>query len=152
MAGLVRKYKKQFKVTKKGSELLHEENAGKLYHLLFMTYFRKFNLGFYDRLPDLDELQGSIIYSIYHVGRLAKKNVRIEKISRSLVLPAVLGELELFSTDYLSPEKIICYRVIEPLEYAGLIECTREKKHWFQEIVSLKTASLYKKLIRFELK
>ena len=68
---LIRKCKNKFLVTKKGQKLLALENAGKLYHLLFITYMRKFNIGFHDRLPDLDDLQFTMAYTIYHLGRLA---------------------------------------------------------------------------------
>jgi hypothetical protein len=152
MAGLIRKHKKQFRVTKKGKELLPEQNAGKLYHLLFMTYFRKYNIGFHDRLPELEGLQGTMIFPIYQIGQLAKKDTDINKISRKLVLPKVLDELQLFCTSYLKPETIIRFRVIEPLEYTGLLCCDRRKLKLFKEIVSLKIAPLYGKFIRFEWK
>jgi len=150
-AGLIRKFKNKFTVAKKAMELLKPENSSKLYHLLFLTYFRKFNIGFYDRLPDLDGLQHTIGYTIYHLNRLGKNEVSFDSIYRKIILPAVLKELQALETDYLKPSWIIKHRAIEPLEYAGLLNCRREKIKLFPEIVSLKISPLYEKFVRFEM-
>ncbi len=151
LAGLIRKQKNKFLVTKKGQELLALENAGKLYHLLFLTYTRKFNIGFHDRLPDLDELQFTIAYTLYHLNRLAKDEVDFDKIYRKIVLPSILKEFDRNSTEFMRTSWIIRYRIIEPLEFAGLLDCTREKVKFLTEIVSLKTSKFLRKFIRFQL-
>jgi hypothetical protein len=150
-AGLVRKNKNKFAVTKKAVELLRPENSGRLYHLLFITYFRKFNIGFYDRLPDLNGLQHTIGYTIYHLNRLAKNEVSFDGVYRKIILPAVLKELEACETEYIKTNWIIKHRVIEPLEYAGLLNCKREKVKLLPEIVSLKISPLYEKFVQFEM-
>jgi len=151
LAGLICKYKNKFVVTKSGLELLKPENSGKLYHLLFLTYFRKFNIGFYDRLPDLDGLQHTIGYTFYHLSHLAKKQTSFDDICCKITLPAVLKELEAIETEYLKPSWIIKHRVIEPLEYAGLLNCRREKIVLFPEITSLEISSLFEKFLDFKL-
>jgi len=150
-AGLIRKFKNKYTVTKNGVELLKPENSGKLYHLLFLTYFRKFNIGFYDRLPDLEGLQHTIGYTIYHLNRLAKNEVSFDSIYSKIVLPAVFKELQAIETDYLKSSWIIKHRIIEPLEYAGFLECKREKVKFLPEIVALKTSSMYEKFIQFKI-
>ncbi len=151
LAGLVRKFRNKFVVTKKAEELLKPENSGGLYHLLFFTYFREFNIGFYDRLPDLYGLQHTIDYTIYQLNRLAKNQVIFDKIYHNLILPAVLTELQAIETEYIKSGWIIKRRTIEPLEYAGLLECTREKLDFLPEISSLKISPLFEKFLHFKL-
>jgi hypothetical protein len=150
-AGLIRKYKNKFIVTKRGAELLKSENSGKLYHLLFLTYLRKFNIGFYDRLPDIDGIQHTIGYTIYHLNRLAKNKASFDNIYCKIILPAVFKELQAVETDYLKSSWIVKHRVIEPLEYAGLLDCHREKIKLFPEVISLKISPLFRNFVSFRL-
>ena len=91
------------------------------------------------------------IYDTYHLNRLAKNEVSFDSIYCKIVLPAVLKEIQALETDYLKPSWIIKHRAIEPLEYAGLLDCRREKIKLSPEIVLLKSSPLYEKFIRFEM-
>ena len=68
--GLIHKRKNKFLVVKKYQSLAAEEKAGELYHLLFTGYFTKFNIGYFDRLFELDCIQQTIAYSIFRLGEI----------------------------------------------------------------------------------
>ena len=48
-AGLIFQTKNRFLFSEEFQQLLSEERAGELYHLLFISFFRNFNLGYLDR-------------------------------------------------------------------------------------------------------
>jgi hypothetical protein len=73
LAGLIRKLKGRFVVTKKGKKLLQDEGgAGELFAVLFETQFRKMNLAYLDRHPAGPEFQHTIGYSLFHLGEAAR--------------------------------------------------------------------------------
>lgn len=150
LAGLIRRRKNKFLVTPTGVELLKPENAGTLYHLLFMTFFTRFNIGFYDRLPELDSIQKTIAFSLYQAGKLSSSILQYDALFSKYVLPQVLEEIRRTVIPYIQPRWVIARRVIEPMEYAGLVQCSRVKNDYLTEIVTMQTTTLYQKFIRFE--
>ncbi len=70
-AELIFQSKNRFLFSEDKQHLLSEERAGELYHLLFISFFRKFNLGYLDRLLDLEYNQHTLAYSIYMLGAIA---------------------------------------------------------------------------------
>src|SRR5206468_11360721 len=69
-AGLLRFAKRAFHITKRGGELLSEESAGRLYALLFRTFFAHMNHAALDGLPDYQGVQQCIGYSIFQFGKI----------------------------------------------------------------------------------
>lgn len=151
LAGLVKKNRNKFLVTKRALLLMAPENAGDLYNLLFLTYMRKFKIGFFGRLPEIDGLQSTMAYTIYHLWNIADNEIRLDESYRKLILPAVMEEVDYIAKGLIHPSFIIRQRVIEPLEYAGLLDCKREKVKLFPEIVSVRVSQLFKRYISFEM-
>ena len=101
LAGLVRKIKGSFRITKRGEHLTRESAAGELYATLFQAFFRKFNLAYLDYLPECLGVQQTIAYSLFMVGRHATNWVSPQHLARKLFLPAVSAEIPLrpYGTD-----------------------------------------------------
>jgi hypothetical protein len=65
MAGLIRKYRGKFVLTRKCRELLATQAIGQLYFELFKTYTTKFNWGYRDAYPEAQIIQQSCCYTLY---------------------------------------------------------------------------------------
>jgi hypothetical protein len=113
LAGLIRRRKNKFLVTPTGVELLKPENAGTLYHLVFITFFTRFNIGFYDRLPELDSIQKTIAFSLYQAGKLSSSILQYDAFFSKYVLPQALEEIRRTVIPYIQPRWVIARRVIE---------------------------------------
>ena len=127
LGGLVRKYKGSFRITKKGERLTQEGAAGELYATLFHAFFRKFNLGYLDRLPECPGVQQTIAYTLFMVGRHATNWVSPQKLAGKLFLPAVSAQIPLSPYDIDDEALISETRILRPLVRLGLIECQHSK-------------------------
>jgi hypothetical protein len=65
MAGLLRKYKKRFHLTKDGKAVAENGMDGKSFIKIFKTYTRKFNWAYNDRCPDLPIVQQAFLFTLY---------------------------------------------------------------------------------------
>lgn len=142
-AGLIHRRKNKFLVVKKHQNLLLEEKAGELYHLLFNGYFKKFNLGYVDRLPEADCIQQTISYSFYRLGEIAKKYINIKNLENKIFLPAVKDEVGAAISNYSEFEWIITSRILRPLKDLGLLECKYIHKKWSNEIDEIRKTQIF---------
>ncbi len=150
-AGLVHRRKDKFLVTQKHQKLLSDENAGKLYHLLFVTYFRKFNLAYQGRLPELQGVQQTIAYSFIRLMEICRDYQSIEGLQNEILLPAVLDEVEDELSGMIFVEWVIVARIIQPLEKFGLLECLHYKEQkGLGEIAKARKTKLFDKFIKME--
>lgn len=150
-ASFVRKLKNKFLVTQLGQEMLQPENTGRLFRQLFTTYFIKHNIAFYSPIqPDFSFVQRTIAFSLYRLGKSKDYEGSIRAMAKRLVLPGVYDDIcKRIHKSWLKPEWIIEIKVIDPLEWAGLITCRREKVKYLYEIKEIKTTDLYHKFVRF---
>ena len=65
LAGLIRKYRSRFVLTKKCSRMLADHGMEGLYPLLLTAYVRKFNWAYRDGYPELGFIQQSFLFSLY---------------------------------------------------------------------------------------
>jgi len=65
IAGLIKKQKGVFTLTKKGIKLQSENAAGELFHTLFKTFVGKFNWGYSDGYPECRIIQMSALFQLY---------------------------------------------------------------------------------------
>lgn len=147
-ANLIKLRNRSFTVTSKGIDLLERECAGKLYHSLFLAYFREFSMDSFGRSRHIDSLQATAAFSIYQISCLANKETEFKSISREIIMPAMLTQLEQLPQDFVSVNSMIYRSIIEPLEFAGLLEC-KVGAESCSESASLKTNSLFRKYISF---
>lgn len=152
IAGLIRRRKGRFLITKKGSTLLGEAKAGVLYTTLFRAYFTEFNLGYSDRIEEYPEVQQTIRYSLYVLGKAAHKWRSPEELAPIVFLPAVAQGFHDRSYND-TAELLLQIRLVRPLERFGLLECEREKGAHitFAFIKSIRTTPLYDRFLQFTL-
>ena len=152
LAGLHRRVKGVFRITRKGKELLADDKMGSLCALLFKTHFRKFNLAYLDRAPELPVFQQAITYSLYMVPRLLTEWHTAEDVAPLLVLGGVAKATQevTFGRDVLP--WIVKARLLRPLEAFGLLE-SRERKtpRHIYGIAQFRKTSLFDRFLRFDL-
>ena len=151
-ARLIARRKGMIVATKKGRDLAVPERAGRLLALLFETTFRKYNLAYGDRLPDVAVFQHTIAYPIAVLARLDGGWIDFEELKPRLLLPAVVEALP--SSPYIDYEKrLICARLIYRLEAMGLLECRRDVKPGgvTNVVRALRKTPAYDELIGIEL-
>lgn len=86
LAGLIRKYRRRFQITKKGEALLDEGRAAELYTLLFRTFFRTLNLDYIDGAPEEPNLQRMVPLILRRIAHVADEWRTPEGLA-DLVLP-----------------------------------------------------------------
>lgn len=69
LAGLVRKYRGRFVLTKKAKQHLAESGPSGAWPLLFRTYAREFHWGYGDRYPELHIIQYAFAFTLYLLDR-----------------------------------------------------------------------------------
>jgi len=65
LAGLVRKYRGKFVLTRKCRDMLAKQNNGWLYFELFRAYTTKFNWAYRDGYPEAEIVQNSFLYTLF---------------------------------------------------------------------------------------
>ena len=65
IAGLIRKYRSRFVLTKKCSRILADHSMEGIYPLLLTAYVRKFNWAYRDRYPEFGFIQQSFLFTLY---------------------------------------------------------------------------------------
>jgi len=120
---LLRKYKKRFVLTRKARELLPEDRAGALYHHLFHTMFREFNLDYISHWADVPTIQATLPYELYRISRLPLgQDHDIEGLVPIVFVPAVRREISSVSSREEDPEWLLKDHVLRPLESFGLVK------------------------------
>jgi hypothetical protein len=85
VAGLIRKYKGAFVITRRGVELRAEAAAGSLFAHLFRTYFCKFNIGYMDDGEDAPHMQAAFAHSLWMTGPLAGDWVDVRTLAELIL-------------------------------------------------------------------
>jgi hypothetical protein len=121
LAGLIRKHSGMFKVVQKRSHLMQHENAGALYQLLFLTFFRKFNLSYLDGMAEAPFVQQAVAVSLFMVSRLMDQWEFVEDIAPALFLEQV--QMQIPVNFYSDNTSYMAYsRILRPLLQFGLLE------------------------------
>lgn len=124
LAGLIKRRKGAFTITRRGEELLAEERAGALFAHLFRVQFREMNLAYLDRAPEAHGFQQTIAFSLYSFGRVGGEWSKPEGLAPRVILSAVRAEIP--PDEYVDRAALILEtRLLRPLERFGLAE-TRE--------------------------
>ena len=147
-AGLMFKTKNRFLFSEEYHHLLAEERAGELYYLLFNSYFTKFDLGYLDRLPDLECIQTTLGYSLYRLSKVCKEYQKIEKLQKDIFLPSVLKEINKNPLLQRQSDWIVLSRIIRPLEGFGLVECRYKKKGKISSVDQVRKTELFDRFVR----
>lgn len=149
---LIRKYKKSFVLTRNADKMLVDKQLGELYPCLFTTFFRRFNLGYLDRLPECAGIQTTIAYSLYRLSLVATDWIATESLFDDILLPKVKEDIAELDTPLRERVWFVEKRIIVPLEGFGLLACRQEKKNSYPKLEAVKTTELFGKFISFRMK
>ncbi|SCN47057.1 hypothetical protein BAZMOX_70712_0 [methanotrophic endosymbiont of Bathymodiolus azoricus (Menez Gwen)] len=127
LAGFLRKTKGRFFVTKKYQKIDNNFGVKGIYPIIFKTYCREFNWGYWDRYSDTPFIQQSFLFALYllkqHGEKMTFTSVYEDDFLRAF--PMVLDEME--EVSYFSSEESFrhcyCSRVCQRfLVFLGLAE------------------------------
>ncbi len=125
LAGLLRKAKGRFFLTRKYHQLVDKSGKAALYPEIFQTFCREFNWGYWDRYPEIPFIQQSFLFTLYilrqHGDDWKPSDFYIDAFLKAF--PMVVDEVE--PLPYSTPEDEIrhCYslRALERfLQFMGL--------------------------------
>lgn len=95
--------------------------AGRLFSLLFKTFFRRFNLAYLDRLSDSPMVQEMAAYYLFRLSRFGENWMLLRSVMDEIMLPWALPEDE-GPYRHLKEDALLHHRLIAPLESFGLLE------------------------------
>jgi hypothetical protein len=154
VGGLVRKHRKRFVVTRKGRELLREERIGALYHHLFDTMFRQFNLAYLTRVDQVPGIQETFPYELYCIAQLPLEQAHeIEDLVPVVFRPVVREEISAYTSRSDAPQSLLKDLLLHPLEGLGLVEIVAGKRNppSVDLMNHVRRLPLFDAFIRFEL-
>ena len=152
LAGLVTHRKKRFQVTRAGRELLPEAQAGALFHKLFLTYFRKFDLQYDFHLRAVPGIQQTLAAILWRLDNVAGDWTPVHGLAGHILLPGVLDQLRsTMVSEHESEEWILGGYVLKPLVEFGLLE-RRPPTEWtvFEKEHEIRLSPLWERFIRIE--
>lgn len=127
LAGFLRKTKGRFYLTKNYQKIASESGVKGLYPIIFKTYCREFNWGYWDHYNDVPFIQQSFLFTLYllkqHGEKMTFTSVYEDHFLRAF--PMVIDEME--GSSYSTPEEDLCrcyyFRAIKRfLVFLGLAE------------------------------
>ncbi len=129
VAGLIRRRKGSFRITREGRAALPPERAGELFALLFRAWFRTLNLAYLDMLPEATGFQETVAFTLFRFGQVAGDWRESGDLAREAVLPTILDEIpRALDTDdgFDRLPAMLASRVLNPLVELGLAEVREE--------------------------
>ncbi|MBI4540983.1 MAG: hypothetical protein HY704_15885 [Gemmatimonadetes bacterium] len=159
LAGLLRRVKGSFRITRKGRELADAERAGELYTLLFRTHFAELNLALLDRNPEAPGFQHTLPFTLYRFGRLAATWKSAEELAAEAPLPSLREEVPIRhfgygpdSFEYDPLPDVLEWRFLDPLNGFGLAERREEPgEHPRRPRRLYRRTDLFDRFLHFEL-
>lgn len=153
MAGLIRKYKDRFILTKK-CRLAMESGIGSVYLELFRTYTQTFNWAYHDRYPDLAIVQRSFLYTLYLLHKHGSEFRPPEFYKEKFIQAFPMALEEVPDRPYATSEKTIgrCYafRSLECFaEFFGLSEVKVLSREFLMRKYEIKKSPLLDALVTF---
>jgi|AntRauTorcE11898_2_1112593.scaffolds.fasta_scaffold04520_3 hypothetical protein len=148
LAGLIQEKKGAFLPVKKRLHLADKEHAGKLFQLLFCTYFIKMNMA-YRASSFAEYLQDGLPYSFYRLHQQSAEWASPENLYELMLLPADRMEIEsgLDSSGYNPGISTLEYSLLKPLAQFGILEKRQTGK---TDLFGLKKNSEFRKTPLFD--
>ncbi len=154
-AGLISKYKGNFRVPKNKRVFLADERAGELCSILFAAYFQQFNLGYSWAVFDMvSTFQAGIAYTLYRLGQVATDWVLVDDaFARQVLLPVVQDECEKVAErfSYWNLEELVHMFLFCSAKSWGLVECKDDMVRGIKVDHYVRTTPLYHRLLRFQI-
>jgi hypothetical protein len=156
LAGLIRKYRGKYVLTRKCREMLVRQDSGCLYFELFKAYTAKFNWGFRDGHPEAEIVQHSFLYTLFLLASFGEIP-RSQQFYEDKFLAAFPMALEMFpETTYSTVEDDTrrCYflRALERFAaFFGLAELTLESQEWYRYRYLTRKSAQLDRFVTFKL-
>lgn len=156
LAGLVRKYKGKFILSRECRKILVESGPAGIYPRLFRAFAQKFNWGYQDHYPEIPFVQHSFLFSMYLLDKYGSewKSSDFYEDCFLAAFPQLLHEVPPLGA-YLSAEQQLrrCYslRSLERFaEFFGLVEVERiGKDRYLPEETRLRKLPLLNLAVQF---
>lgn len=152
LAGLVVCRRGRFAATRAGRAAQSVGGAGELFADLVHTTFRRFNLGYHDRLPQTPAFQDTVAFPLAVLSREPRQWRSATDLLPRLLLPSVAETIPA-TPDYDVRGALVRLRLIEPLEGLGLLECRRKRDsstYHLDELVAVRRTPLFDRVIGFD--
>ena len=156
LAGLIRKYRGKFVLTRKCRDMLARQDNGGIYFELFKAYTTKFNWGYRDGHPEADIVQHSFLYTLFLLASFGKIP-RSQQFYEDKFLAAFPMALEMFpETTYSTVEDDArrCYflRALERFAvFFGLAELTLESQELYRYRYLIRKSAQLDRFVTFNL-
>ena len=156
LAGLIRKYRGKFVLTRKCRDMLALQDSGSLYFELFKAYTTKFNWGYRDGYPEVEIVQISFLYTLFLLASFGEIQ-RSQQFYEDKFLTAFPMVLDMFpETVYSTAEDDArrCYFLRAMDRFAaffGLAELTLESQELYRYRYVIRKSALLDRFVTFEL-
>ncbi len=157
LAGFLRKTKGRFYLTKKYQKIVGKSGLKGLYPIIFKTYCREFNWGYWDHYNDVPFIQQSFLFTLYLLKQHGEKRTFTSVYEDDFLraFPMVVDEME--GSSYSTPEEDLrrcyysraCNRFLVFLGLAEL-EVIKGDKHYDHKY-KIKKTPLFDAVIYFNL-
>lgn len=157
LAGLIRKYKGKFILSKECRKLRSEPGQPGIYPRLFQAYAREFNWAYDDRFEEIPFIQQSFLFSLYLLSRYGgewQSNAFYED-NFLRAFPSLLPQVQPVAS-YYSPEQVVrlsySARCLERFaRFFGLVEIERCGNDRYSEEFKVKKLPLLDQVVQFRL-
>ncbi|HEY3298592.1 MAG TPA: SEC-C domain-containing protein [Armatimonadota bacterium] len=156
LAGLVRKYKGKFILSRECRKLMAESGMRAIYPRLFQAYARRFNWGYRDGYPELRFIQQSFVFTLYLLHRFGgewRPNAFYEDAFLR-AFPQVIEEVGPVTYDTPEGQLRRCYssRTLDGFAaFLGLAEIRRESERWIDSRFEVRSLPLLHEAMVFHL-
>jgi len=156
LAGLIRKYRGQFVLTRKCRDMLDRRDSGGLYFELFVAYTTKFNWGYRDGYPEAEIVQHSFLYTLFLLRAFGERQ-RPQEFYEDKFLTAFPMTLEVFpETAYSTADDSArrCYflRALDRFaSFFGLAELSLESRELYDRRYAIRKLELLDRFVTFTL-
>jgi len=155
LAGLIRKYKGKFILSKACRTLLAEQGQAGIYRLLFEAYVKKYNWAYGDHLGEIHFLQQSFLFTLYLLAKYGgewRSNIFYEDCFLR-AFPQLISQVHPVGSFY-SPEKVVrlsySLRCLERFaQFFGLVEIERNVNDRYSETFNVKKLPLLDLAVHF---
>jgi hypothetical protein len=148
---LIAKRNKRFTVSRRGRELLPDDQAGALYCQFFLAYFRQFNLGYDFYLRDVPGIQQTMAVILWRLAEVARDWTPVQGLAELVLIPPVYEQLRAARvSEYDTDAWILAGYALNPLLEFGLIE-KQKAGDWpgIGDKDSIRVTALFQRFIGF---
>jgi len=150
LAGLIRRHKCMFKAIQKKQHLLADEQAGLLYNLLFLTFFRRFHLAYLDNMNEAPLVQDTLPITLFMVSRLMNDWVTVDEVVDFLFPAQVRQQFPVPAYGDIAAS-LADTRIMTPLLWLGLLEERgQDERSWTK--TELRKTDLFDRVLQFNVK